>query len=117
MGLDTVTVRCANFLRVPAEPVYDAVAMNPPFAGTHWMDHVRHAFDCLTPGGTLHAVLPATAEFGTSRRHEAFRLWLEHETEATGSWRGRWRDLPAESFAETGTRINTVILRLRKRRV
>jgi len=115
LGLETVSVRCANFLRVPAEPIYDAVVMNPPFSGTHWMDHVRHAFDCLKPGGVLRAVLPATAELSTSRRHEAFRLWLDSETDAPRSYRGRWEDLPEESFAEAGTRINTVILSIRKR--
>ena len=41
-------VSCANFLSVAPEPIYDAVVMNPPFEGTHCLDHVRHAYDFLS---------------------------------------------------------------------
>jgi hypothetical protein len=109
-----VNVTCANFLKVPARPEYCRVIMNPPFYGTHWMDHVLHAFDFLTPGGTLYAVLPASAEFGESAKHEAFRKWLK---ENTSTWNGHsFRALPAESFAKSGTRISTVILEINKPR-
>lgn len=40
-------VTCANFLNVKPEPIYDAVVLNPPFEGTHCLDHVRHAYDFL----------------------------------------------------------------------
>ena len=107
-----VTVICANFLALLATPIYDHVIMNPPFFGTHWMQHVTHAMDFLKPGGTLTAILPVTAEIGDSRKHVAFRKWaLGYST-----WeRLEFRDLPAESFAESGTRVNTVILTLRKK--
>lgn len=104
-------VSCANFLQMKPQPVYDAVVMNPPFAGTHWMNHVRHAFDFLKPGGELRAILPASAEVNETPAHLKFRAWAE--TFSPG-WRGMWRDLPAESFSEVGVRINTVVLTLRK---
>lgn len=94
-----------------AEPVYDAVLMNPPFAGTHWMRHVRLAFDFLKPGGELRAILPASAEVNEIPAHIRFQAWAECHRPG---WRGLWRDLPPESFAEVGTRIATVILTLRK---
>jgi len=109
---DNLTVVHANFLRFPTDPTYDAVVMNPPFFGTHWMEHVLHAFDFLAPGGTLVAVLPVTAELGDSRKHRTFRAWADEHT----PYGVPFRDLPAESFAESGTRINTVILTLRKSR-
>lgn len=107
-----VRATCGNFLRRPALPIYDAVIMNPPFYGTHWMEHVVHAFDWLKPGGILRSVLPVTAEVGSSKKHEAFRIWASKRSRS--SYRDGFSDLPAESFASSGTRINTVILELRK---
>ena len=102
-------VQVANFLQVPARPDFDAVVMNPPFCGTHWMAHVRHAFDFLKPGGRLLAVLPATAELGESTKHDEFRAWLSRVADY------RFHDLPPESFASSGTRISTSILRATRR--
>lgn len=105
----------ANFLTFKAAPTYDLVVMNPPFSGTHWMDHVRKAFDLLAPGGQLLAILPASAEVNETAKHLAFRRWAE---KVNSDRYGRlFRDLPPESFAETGTRVQTVILELRKGRV
>ncbi|MEL7174842.1 MAG: adenine methyltransferase, partial [Pseudomonadota bacterium] len=90
--------------------IYDAVLMNPPFCGTHWMDHVRHAFAFLKPGGRLRAILPASAEVAETKKHLAFRRWAEQHARR---WGWQWRRMPAESFASVGTRINTVVLELR----
>lgn len=102
-----------NFLRMVARPEYDAVVMNPPFYGTHWMGHVLHAFDFLAPGGVLRAVLPVTAEVGQSKKHAKFRAWAKKNSRYG---RLHFRELPPESFASSGTRINTVILELHKGR-
>lgn len=112
LASDRLAVQCANFLRMKAEPIYDAAIMNPPFSGTHWMKHVRHAFDFLKPGGELRAILPVSAEINDTPGHRKFRAWAECHSPG---WRGLWRDLPAESFAEVGVRINTTVLTLRKR--
>lgn len=111
----TLSTRRANFLTVTALPAtYDTVVMNPPFCGTHWMQHVLHAWDFLRPGGTLLAILPVTAETGDSKRHETFRAWAQAQG---GRYAPRpFTDLPPESFAASGTRINTVVLRLTKPR-
>ncbi len=103
-----------NFLTMPAEPVYAAVLMNPPFFGTHWMEHVVHAYDFLAPGGTLVAVLPISADFGSSKKHETFRAWAKERT--FRRYDSLFEDLPTESFAASGTRISTVILTLRRER-
>ncbi len=102
-----------NFLNQPADPRFHAVVMNPPFYGTHWMDHVRHAFDFLAPEGQLVAILPASAEVAETKAHIQFRRWAEKAN--GGSRWGMFSDLPAESFAEAGTNINTVIFKIRKR--
>lgn len=107
-----LNVRARNFLTMPPSDEFDYVIMNPPFSGTHWMDHVRHAFKFLRPNGELRAVVPISAEVGDSPKHEEFRKWAEaHKC----NWSSMFEDLPAESFASAGTRINTVILRLRRK--
>ncbi|WP_136652191.1 DUF4942 domain-containing protein [Paracoccus aeridis] len=111
IGHPDLHVACTNFLTMRPDPVYDLVLMNPPFAGIHWMQHVRLAFDFLKPGGELRAILPASAEVNETPAHIRFRAWAECHRPG---WRGLWRDLPPESFAEVGTRIATVILTLRK---
>ena len=103
----------ANFLTLPASPIYDLVLMNPPFYGVHWMEHVVHAWGFVKPRGVLVAVLPITAELGESAKHETFREWVKRETGSRG-WRNPFTDLPAESFAASGTKINTVLLTMHK---
>ena len=49
MAHPALKVHCANFLKVTPAPVYDLILMNPPFSGTHFMDHVKHAWDFLAP--------------------------------------------------------------------
>lgn len=88
-------VLTANFLECPPKREWDAVVMNPPFYGRHYLKHVRHALGFLKPGGTLVSILPATA-------------WYDH-----GEIKGEWRDLPVGSFAEAGTNVPTGLLKIR----
>jgi len=107
----SVQLGCGNFLKMNPHPIYDFVLMNPPFYGTHYMDHVKHAFKFLAPGGMLRAILPASAEVNESKKHDAFRKWAMSHNDL--GWAGPFRDLPAESFKDSGTMIQTVILHLR----
>lgn len=91
------SVLTANFLEQPTTPDFDKVVMNPPFYGRHYVKHVRHALKFLKPGGTLVAILPATARYDHCE--------LE----------GEWRDLPVASFAEAGTNVPTTMLRMVRR--
>lgn len=109
----SASVQTGNFLQMPPTPIYTHVVMNPPFYGTHWIEHVMHAFDFLAPGGTLVAILPATAEVGESSKQRAFREWA---TKHSRWGRLRFADLPPESFLSSGTRINTCYLTLYKDR-
>ncbi|MCH2220202.1 MAG: DUF4942 domain-containing protein, partial [Dechloromonas sp.] len=99
-------VLLTNFLETQPTGDFNRVVMNPPFYGRHYAKHVRHAFDFLKPGGTLTAILPATAqEHGLLDDLAPCSRW---------SYDQRWRDLPVGSFSESGTNINTVVLTLHK---
>jgi SAM-dependent methyltransferase len=102
------SVLTANFLDVP-EPrteaeQFDRVVMNPPFYGRHYLRHIRHAMRFLKPGGTLTAILPATAQYDHGELPEANDFY------------NAWEDLPAGSFAESGTRVPTGVFTWRKPR-
>jgi predicted RNA methylase len=111
-----------DFLRMtPAElGQFDIVVMNPPFDRGRDCDHVRHALQFLKPGGRLVSVMAAGVDFREGKRAEAFRamvmkqkpidrwdrVWTEH--------RSPYSDLPAGSFKDSGTMVNTLTLALRK---
>lgn len=90
-------VMVANFLETAPTEDYDRVVMNPPFYGRHYAKHVEHALKFLKPGGVLISILPATARY-------------DHGFYPSG----HWEDLPVGSFSESGTNINTSVLKLRK---
>ena len=89
-------VQLANFLETVPTGDFDRVVMNPPFYGRHYAKHVEHALKFLKAGGTLTAILPATARY-------------DH-----GLLDGRWHNLPVGSFSESGTNINATVLAVRR---
>ncbi len=99
----------ADFLSLEPKQLaeYDLIAMNPPFDRDRDIDHVHHAFKFLKPGGTLVAIMSAGTEFHETRKAQAFR----DEMKAHGA---RWQDLPAGSFREAGTEVNTLLLTVKK---
>lgn len=95
--------------KTPDRGGFDAVVMNPPFnkvgKGDH-LDHVRHAYTMLRPGGNLAAILPSSITFRVDRRYSEFFSWVEGHG-------GRVLKLAEGSFKESGTSVNTCILQLR----
>lgn len=73
---------------------FDKIVMNPPFAGAADIKHVKHAAAMLKPGGRLVAIVAN----GPRQRAQLEPLASE------------WRDLPAGSFAESGTNVNAAIV-------
>ena len=87
---------------------YDRIIMNPPFEHQADIDHVTAAFGLLAPNGILVAIMSASVIFRENKKTAEFRekilepncTHLEH--------------LPAGTFKESGTMVNTIILRLEK---
>lgn len=96
-----------DFLQIKPEPVYDRVIMNPPFDRERDIDHVSHALKFLKDDGCLVAIMSAGTEFRQTRKSKAFRALIER-------MHGVWKDLPIGSFANQGTNVNTIMLRVWK---
>ena len=111
-GCSNIKIHNENFLDMKAVEIYDLIIMNPPFYGTHYMNHIRHAYDFLKPGGKLISILPASASVNSGKKHEAFRKWVN---ERPYSCTGAFSDLPMESFKSSGTNINTCIIEIKKK--
>ncbi|AFY93184.1 class I SAM-dependent methyltransferase [Chamaesiphon minutus] len=65
-----------DFLTATPRPIYDRILMNPPFGEDAYIQHVRHAYDWLAPGGELVAVLPIEHPSRIKKRRQ-FSEWLD----------------------------------------
>lgn len=95
-----LTIKQRDFLTcTPAElGLFDAVAMNPPFHMRSDIAHVRHALNFLRPGGRLAGICMN----GPHRERELRPL------------ASSWEVLSADTFKETGTRVETVLFTIEK---
>lgn len=86
---------CGDFLKQNGNlGKFDAVVMNPPFENGSDIKHILHARSFLEPGGKVVAICA-----GGTRQEEALRHLCE-----------TWELLPAGTFKESGTEVNTVLL-------
>lgn len=92
-----------DFTEAAPTPRYHRALMNPPFENGQDIEHVRHAFQFLKPGGRLVAIMSPGPFFRQDRRAVEFREWFE----ALG---GERQDLPAGAFKESGTGVATVLV-------
>lgn len=58
-------------------PIYDRIVMNPPFSNRMDVEHVRHAYELLKPGGRIVAVMSEGPFFGSDKKAAEFREWLD----------------------------------------
>jgi len=59
------------------QEIYDRIVMNPPFENGQDIDHIRHAFGLLAPGGRLVSVISEGPFFRVDNKSVAFRDWLD----------------------------------------
>ncbi len=89
-------VHCADFLEY--EPTafvpFERIVMNPPFENGADIKHIEHAVKFLATGGRLVAICAN----GPRQREKLMPLVSE------------WHDLPAVTFAESGTMVNSALL-------
>jgi len=56
---------------------YDRIIMNPPFSDRRDMEHVQHAYDLLNNDGRLVAIMGEGVFFGSDKKAQGFRDWLD----------------------------------------
>jgi predicted RNA methylase len=92
-----------DFLSMAPAPVYDRIVMNPPFAKQADIHHVLHALRFLKPIGLLVSVMAAGVTFRDNKLTVEFRRLVSERG-------GDIEALPENSFKESGTSVNTVIV-------
>lgn len=86
---------CADFLTTNGTlGTFDRIIMNPPFENGSDIKHIEHAITKLKPGGRLVAICA-----GGPRQAEKLRPKAR-----------TWEPLPAGTFKESGTMVNTVLM-------
>jgi len=93
---------CADFMKVEAEPGFDRIIMNPPFAKQQDAAHFLHAWGFLKPGGRIVAIMSAAVMFRQTPLYQHVRQMIEGCGEIV--------PLPAGSFKESGTGVNAVLV-------
>ena len=97
-----------DFMSLKEKDKYDRVVMNPPFENGQDMDHVRHAYDMLKPGGKIVAIMGEGGFFRSDKKSQDFRNWLDDK--------GYSEQLPAGSFktSDNPTGVNTRLVSIQK---
>lgn len=78
--------------------LHNKIIMNPPYKNSIDVKHVKHALTFLAPGGRLVAICA-----DGPRQQEALRPLAEKSG-------GFWEKLPAGTFQESGTMVNTALM-------
>ena len=88
--------------------LFDRIIMNPPFERQNDISHVTAAYGLLAPGGILVTIMSAGVLFRENKKTVDFR---DNIMEPHGTYLDK---LPAGAFKESGTMVNTILLRLEK---
>ncbi|MHB8122580.1 MAG: methyltransferase [Desulfuromonadaceae bacterium] len=98
-----------DFLEYSPENKYDRIIMNPPFEQGQGMEHIKHAYELLKPGGRLVSIMSEGPFFRGDKKATAFREWLEELS-------GTSEKLPEKSFTgkdadrQTGVAARMVVI-------
>jgi len=87
---------------------FDKILMNPPFERQADIDHVTAAYGLLAPDGIIVTIMSAGVLFRENKKTVEFR---DDIMEQNVTYLDR---LPAGTFKESGTMVNTILLRLQK---
>jgi hypothetical protein len=94
-----------DFLK--CEYTFDRIVANPPFSGNQDIDHIKMMYDHLSEGGRLVSMASKHWVLSTNKKETDFRNWLKEVGAET-------EDVPAGTFKESGTNVETVIVIINK---
>lgn len=93
-----------DFLTMDTKEDYDIILANPPFTKNQDINHIRKMFEVLNPcGGIMVTLCSPHFRHASGKKETAFREWLEQK-------QARISIIPAGSFKESGTNIETVLI-------
>lgn len=90
-----------------ALPKFDRVIMNPPFSGQRDIKHFLMAYDLLKEGGVIVGILSENALYYDTDTTKNFNVFLKEHNAYV-------EEVPFQSFQESGTTIDTVIIKIKK---
>lgn len=98
-----------DFLKHEPESLglFDRIVANPPFTKNQDIDHIRHMYSMLKPGGKLVSVASKSWTHGSQKKQVSFRVWLD-QVGATVS------EVPAGTFKASGTSVGAVIIEINR---
>ena len=96
-----------DFLQYDKRGVFDRIIANPPFSKNQDIDHVRHMYDCLKPGGRMVSIMSKHWTFASNRKETQFREWLK-------SVKAETHTIPAGAFKQSGTMIESLVIVINK---
>ena len=108
LGVKGHNPRTMDFMGFSPNEGYDRIVMNPPFENGQDIEHVRHAFDLLKPGGRLVAIMSMGPFYRQDRQASDFREWLrlrpycEHRENSPDAFKS--------AFVPTGVSTRTVVI-------
>lgn len=92
-----------DFLANNSRGSYDRIVANPPFTKNQDIDHINMMWKLLRPGGRMVSMASVHWRHSTNKKEKLFKEWL-YEIDAAII------DVPAGTFKESGTTIETVII-------
>ena len=101
------TTQCGVDFLTFTQTGWNRIIMNPPFTKGQDIKHVLHAFELLEPGGILVAIIGAAGMFHTDKASVAFREFLSANNAVI-------EKLPAGTFKQSGTMVETYLVRIQK---
>lgn len=96
-----------DFLTLKPRAEFDVIVANPPFTKNQDIDHIRHMYEFLKPGGRLVSVASVSWTFGSQKKQVSFREWLDE----LGA---NIEEVPEGAFSQSGTQVRTAIVSITK---
>ncbi len=90
-----------DFLKTKVEQTMDVILMNPPFSDED--NHIQHAYEFLKEDGIMISIASAMVLDRENKKGQAFKKWFQEVN-------GYDYKLPANSFKDSGTGVNTKML-------
>lgn len=102
-----------DFLTLTEEDLgmFDRIIANPPFTKNQDIDHVKHMYELLNPGGRIVSIMGTSWRFGSQKKQVDFRNWINSMIIAFDA---EIIELDADTFKESGTNVSSVIVLIKK---